>query len=391
MPLFGSVKCLNLYFIVLLACLKHVHSTKPIGKKQEYFHAVKKSLNDVNDINSKFKRTGWSANIVRQEEDEALLAGEELGFDLTDEEKKKFKLWRNGVIPYYIDAISYNDKALRDQIRAFLYEVNTATKVNFVELPSPPADDETRFVFFVNRRGQLGCADHAIQNFTNEGVQQVILGYDCLATGNELAEAVLAIAGVPPEHNSPDRDNYIKVNYENIIPEKRYLFQKLKDNEWLFHDLEYDGHSAGHFHFHKHSMNGRLTIEVLDPHYTSNRFSLEGSNKLSAQDILKLRMLYNFSIKKKASRGSECGKLFRKGSNYQKAPSAAWELKSRPKPNRYLGLPDVVTDKTTDEKNKNDAEHKDVGEEENYDDLEEEYNAEPGKTTAHVFRSPHKL
>lgn len=37
-------------------------------------------------------------------------------------------------------------------------------------------------------------------------------------TGRELAEAVLAIAGVPPQHNSPDRDDYVNVFEENIIP-----------------------------------------------------------------------------------------------------------------------------------------------------------------------------
>lgn len=51
--------------------------------------------------------------------------------------------------------------------------------------------------------------------------QQVILGYDCMTTGGELAEAVLAIAGVPPQHNSPDRDEYIQVLEKNIVPGKR--------------------------------------------------------------------------------------------------------------------------------------------------------------------------
>lgn len=47
--------------------------------------------------------------------------------------------------------------------------------------------------------------------------QKVILGYDCLMTGGELAEAVLALVGVPPQHNSPNRDKYIKIMDDNII------------------------------------------------------------------------------------------------------------------------------------------------------------------------------
>lgn len=48
--------------------------------------------------------------------------------------------------------------------------------------------------------------------------QQVVLGYHCMSTEGELAEAVLAIAGVPAQHNAPDRDYYILIKEENIIP-----------------------------------------------------------------------------------------------------------------------------------------------------------------------------
>lgn len=41
-----------------------------------------------------------------------------------------------------------------------------------------------------------------------------------MATGGELAEAVLAIAGVPNQHNSPNRDFFITIVEENIMPGK---------------------------------------------------------------------------------------------------------------------------------------------------------------------------
>lgn len=47
--------------------------------------------------------------------------------------------------------------------------------------------------------------------------QQVVLGYDCMATKGELAEAVMSILGVPAQHNAPNRDKYIKVNLDNIM------------------------------------------------------------------------------------------------------------------------------------------------------------------------------
>lgn len=49
-------------------------------------------------------------------------------------------------------------------------------------------------------------------------LQKVILGYNCLNTGEELAEVILLLVGVPPMHNSPDRDNYVTVVTKNILP-----------------------------------------------------------------------------------------------------------------------------------------------------------------------------
>ena len=45
------------------------------------------------------------------------------------------------------------------------------------------------------------------------------------------------------------------------LPGKKYLFKKLNDDEWLFHKTMYDLVSAGHFHHHRYSANGRATIE----------------------------------------------------------------------------------------------------------------------------------
>lgn len=36
---------------------------------------------------------------------------EEQGFDLSPAEMKKFKIWDNGVIPYYIDVVSFSGKS----------------------------------------------------------------------------------------------------------------------------------------------------------------------------------------------------------------------------------------------------------------------------------------
>ncbi|CAG5056509.1 unnamed protein product [Parnassius apollo] len=279
----------------------------------------------------------WSMNVVRDKSSlDPELVHSEPGFDLTEEEMIKFKIWAKGIIPYYIDDFSF-DKVLRNRIRNYLDLTNRVTGLRFIELPKPPTDEKTRWVLFLNRQGLLNCADHSTKDFTNEGVQKVLLGYDCLVTGGELAQAILALVGVPPQHNSPDRDEYITIKDDHIIPEKKHLFVALKNNEWLFHDIPYDFVSASHYNFHKYSKNGFATIEIKKP---TNVLVGEGKG-FSYKDIWKITMLYNYIVKKKANsiKASDCLKLFEPGANFSNyEPLIDDEIQPRSKPNKYLGI-----------------------------------------------------
>ncbi|XP_052757812.1 uncharacterized protein LOC113516701 [Galleria mellonella] len=281
----------------------------------------------------------------------------EPGFDFTEEEMVRLKIWPDAIIPYYIDNLSF-DKVLRDRIRAYLELVSGLSGLHFLELPTPPEDTKTRWVFFINRRGQLTCGDHTIKEFTNEGVQKVILGYDCMCPGGEIGDIVLALAGVPPQHNAPNRDEFITVVMENIIPEKKYLFEAVKDNEWLFHGLDYDFSSAGHYNFHKYTTNGSATISPKT--YIPTLIVGEGDG-LSNTDILKIRMMYNYISKKKSSRARapDCVKIFEPGTNFSNyQPNNANYQQPRKKPNQFLGLPD-------DDKRDNNSDSNEISNERN--------------------------
>ncbi|KAJ8729635.1 hypothetical protein PYW08_001216 [Mythimna loreyi] len=288
---------------------------RPMAPKQQYVSPVKKSSNNIINDNTLTRRTN---QVLKDSKGVLDNVETEPGFILENDEIEKLKLWKKGIIPYYIDNISYSDKILRDQIRQFLNTVNSLTMLRFVELPSPPADEETRYVFFVNRRAQLGCFDQTALEFTNRGVQQVHLGYDCF--DGELARAVLAIAGVPPQHNAPNRDNFIEIIFENIMPENRKLFEKMANDEWLFGCDSYDYQSATHYNNHQYSVNGKATIEIArerglqDGHLGEN-------NKFTISDIMKLRMLYNYIVTKDDEQLPLCKKLFRKGLHFDSSVS----------------------------------------------------------------------
>ncbi|XP_059059449.1 bone morphogenetic protein 1-like [Achroia grisella] len=304
------------------------------------------------------------------------LQSPEPGFDLSEEEMIRLKIWSNGVVPYYIDNLSF-DKVLRDRIRSYLEVISGLSGLHFLELPAPPEDKTTRWVFFINRRGQLSCGDNTIKEFTNTGVQKVVLGYDCLSTSGGMAEVILTLAGVPPQHNAPNRNEHITVVTENIIPEKKYLFEAVKDNEWLFHDLKYDFSSAGHYSFHKYTVNGSATIK---PNLYVPTLIVGEGDGFSNLDILKIRMLYNYISKKQpnAARVPDCIKIFEPGTNFTSYQTNNDDyMEPRKKPNRFLGLSNDEKEADSNDDNKNN--HNEFNQQTHHDDDKEndEYNSNP--------------
>ncbi|CAG4973108.1 unnamed protein product [Colias eurytheme] len=271
---------------------------------------------------------------------------EEAGFDLDQDEMNKFHIWPLGVIPYYIDDYSF-DKVLRDTIRAFLDHTGRITGLRFLELLQPP-EDGSRWVFFINRQGLLGCQDHPFNNFTNEGVQKVVLGYDCLKSENGMGEIILSLVGVPPQHNAPNRDNFIKIKKDNIMPDKLKLFKILRDDEWLFHDIEYDFKSVGHYDSHKYTVNGAATILPQD---ATLDMEIGPGKCFSYRDIQKIKMLYNFIISKHKdnARLPECLKIFSPGPKFKSyKPKKKDAIAPRKKPNKYSGIKDEEPEKLVD-------------------------------------------
>ncbi|XP_063375848.1 uncharacterized protein LOC134663410 [Cydia fagiglandana] len=265
-------------------------------------------------------------------------------FKLNKVEIEKFKIWPEAKVLYFIDEFSY-DKGLRDKIRSYLDYTQRRTYIHFHELTEPPKDENERWVFFVNRRGQLDCKDYSTKSFTNSGVQKVTVGYDCLRHEGPMAAIVLALLGVPPQHNSPDRDKFITVATEHILPEKSGLFKLLTNDEWLFHDFPYDYNSAGHYPAHKYTANGDRTIDIRSdkyrrdfPHF-DNIINTEEPKDYSPGDIKKIASLYNNIIFEtiKALKLEDCKALYRPRPGFENTRLAQLkDVPKRPKPKQYL-------------------------------------------------------
>jgi len=90
------------------------------------------------------------------------------------------------------------------------------------------------------------------------------------------------------EHQRPDRDQYVQINYENIIPIYRFAF----DVEYTATpEGPYDFESVMHYASEAFSANDKPTIAVLPP-YEMYRTSIGQSQQMSDGDILGLQRRY---------------------------------------------------------------------------------------------------
>ena len=74
-------------------------------------------------------------------------------------------------------------------------------------------------------------------------------------------EQTIFFPGLLHEQNRPDRDNYVKIKKENIVPKAFLNFKKYSSSEIDYRGENYDFHSIMHYGPRLWTMNGLVTIE----------------------------------------------------------------------------------------------------------------------------------
>ncbi|CAF2043450.1 unnamed protein product, partial [Rotaria magnacalcarata] len=92
------------------------------------------------------------------------------------------------------------------------------------------------------------------------------------------------------EQSRPDREEYIKVNYENMITGMAHNFEKYNNSIADTLNTPYDYGSVMHYPNNAFSSNSLPTIEPIQPNVTIGQ-----RVNLSAIDIQEVRILYNCS------------------------------------------------------------------------------------------------
>ena len=113
---------------------------------------------------------------------------------------------------------------------------------------------------------------------------------NCAYTGIVAHELIHAL-GFWHEQSRPDRDNFIRINFQNIRSDQVYNFDKKTTNIDTL-GLPYDLLSIMHYEWNAFSMNGKPTIEAYDGTELKPTWQ---KTALTDIDIEAIRKYYNCS------------------------------------------------------------------------------------------------
>jgi len=179
--------------------------------------------------------------------------------------------WPDGIVPYEIDG---DLASIRGTIIDAATEFSNKTNVTLIE-----RTNETAYLRFVSGSG---CAS-ALGRTNREQFIRLDPSGGCskVSIMHEIGHTI----GLFHEQARNDRDNYIRINWENISDGFQNQFTKASNRG--FDIGTYDCSSIMHYGTHAFSMNGQPTIVSIDPNCIIQR-----GNSLSPGDIAAVNRLY---------------------------------------------------------------------------------------------------
>lgn len=190
--------------------------------------------------------------------------------------------WTNATIPFYIEESHFNDSEV-ETILSAIKEFHTKTCLRF----TPYTLTDNNWVFITGN--ESGCWSSV--GMIGEGGQQLnVNSPKCVRKGIVIHELLHAV-GFYHQQSASNRDDYVKILWENIQTGKEFNFRKYDVKEVTDFDTAYDYSSIMHYSGKSFSKNGNQTILPL----SSNITQLGQRDGFTDIDLAKLNRMYQNS------------------------------------------------------------------------------------------------
>ncbi len=185
--------------------------------------------------------------------------------------------WDNGVINYYFDpGLS---SIAKESIRFYMDEWEKVANIEFIE-----SGEETSDVYHISP-----CVYWSSTVGSNNKENQICVDKAAKSKGDMLKFAMHELGhglGLTHEHQRPDRDEYIIVDWEFIEAKGKFDY-KIVNNPLIDLDSEYDCKSIMHYRGYEYSTDGESTIQFKD----KSSIDCMGFG-LTELDIAKIQLIY---------------------------------------------------------------------------------------------------
>ncbi|XP_035779868.1 zinc metalloproteinase nas-4-like [Anopheles albimanus] len=191
--------------------------------------------------------------------------------------------WPNATIPYMFDE-SWIKSPQRAIVRTAMEVLHRRTCVRFVE-----TSQVVQHVL-ITADETSGCwADTGRQ----PGTTYVNLPRNCTQTIGSILHELLHALGFLHQHTRPDRDRYVCVRYENVLPEPAALYNYEIVRPWthLAFPLPYDFESIMHYTADMYSVAPGRSLTMV-PRHPWNISQLGQRNQLTELDVLAIHFVY---------------------------------------------------------------------------------------------------
>jgi hypothetical protein len=197
--------------------------------------------------------------------------------------------WHKCIVPYVFNN-GFTDSE-KDTIKKYMNIITQASKINLNDpgIVFIPKTNEIEFITFNKTENTKNCGDSLLSK--RLGGQTINLSSNCI-TERTIIHELLHALGFSHEHARKDRDNYVKINYDNILDESKSQFDINTNvvSDKIILKTDYDYNSIMHYSEYAFSKNELPTIEIKDK---DKNIPENYSNKLSDIDKKRLQMYYN--------------------------------------------------------------------------------------------------